>query len=258
MTSDLKPCPFCGHTPDINLPSTFQEINGCKWGAVVCCCTGPEVRTGYKKWHYWKQDAINEWNERIEVQSLTEACREAETIHMSSRSGHSLHGDAYDLGPVYSTHSETGRERIKELGDASVRLVAACESKQNRIVVLEAALDDKGHGCDNEGRCNRCGCRVVIEEDKNETWSTDLVRRVAVLETENTRMNKDGWLGYKATLVKANRIKELEGCITGWQQVVQELIDHGHLGCPVYNVTSKRCGECVRCRARGALKEVKK
>lgn len=44
---DVKPCPFCGATPDIDDPNTFRASQGDKWGAMVCCCEGPEVRTGY-------------------------------------------------------------------------------------------------------------------------------------------------------------------------------------------------------------------
>jgi Lar family restriction alleviation protein len=59
---EVKPCPFCGHTPDINNPNTFQESQGTKWGAVVCGCT--EVRTGYGPLEDWKDDAIKAWNRR--------------------------------------------------------------------------------------------------------------------------------------------------------------------------------------------------
>lgn len=58
------PCPFCGQTPDIDNPATFDADQGDKWGHIVCCCSGPEVRTNYMPLEYWKQDAINAWNER--------------------------------------------------------------------------------------------------------------------------------------------------------------------------------------------------
>ncbi|WAJ27589.1 Lar family restriction alleviation protein [Antarcticirhabdus aurantiaca] len=61
----LLPCPFCGTTPDINNPATFQSSQGTKWGAVVCCCTGPEVRTGYDPVEEWRDDAIEAWNTRV-------------------------------------------------------------------------------------------------------------------------------------------------------------------------------------------------
>lgn len=60
----LLPCPFCGETPDIDNPATFQDSQGTKWGAVVCCCTGPEVRTGYQSVEHWKANAIEAWNRR--------------------------------------------------------------------------------------------------------------------------------------------------------------------------------------------------
>lgn len=60
----LKPCPFCGETPDIESELTFQSNQGTKWGFVVCCCQGPEVRTGYGPLEDWREDAIEEWNTR--------------------------------------------------------------------------------------------------------------------------------------------------------------------------------------------------
>lgn len=60
----MKPCPFCGVIPDYEDSSTFRETDGCKWGAVTCCCTGPEVRTEYKDWKHWRDNAVMEWNER--------------------------------------------------------------------------------------------------------------------------------------------------------------------------------------------------
>ena len=60
----LLPCPFCGEVPDVNDPYTFQADQGDKWGHIVCCCNGPEVRTGYGPLEEWKADAIREWNTR--------------------------------------------------------------------------------------------------------------------------------------------------------------------------------------------------
>ena len=60
----LLPCPFCGDTPDINNVATFTETNGSKWGAVSCCCYGPEVRTGYRPLAEWRDAAIAAWNRR--------------------------------------------------------------------------------------------------------------------------------------------------------------------------------------------------
>lgn len=64
MTIKLKPCPFCGETPDQDDPLTFQDIQGAKWGSVVCCCTGPEVRTCYESVEHWRDDAAEAWNTR--------------------------------------------------------------------------------------------------------------------------------------------------------------------------------------------------
>lgn len=63
----LKPCPFCGEIPDKNDEWTFQSNQGDKWGFVVCCCQGPEVRTGYQPVEKWRNEAIKAWNERREM-----------------------------------------------------------------------------------------------------------------------------------------------------------------------------------------------
>jgi hypothetical protein len=72
--ADLLPCPFCGETPDVSGNYTFVETDGPKWGAVRCCGTGPEVRTGYGPVDDWRDDAIAAWNERKAPPS-TEAAR---------------------------------------------------------------------------------------------------------------------------------------------------------------------------------------
>ena len=66
MSSDTKPCPFCGATGII-----FKETDTEKWGAAYCpqCgAAGTDVRTGYNMepdapWH---KDALEEWNKRAE------------------------------------------------------------------------------------------------------------------------------------------------------------------------------------------------
>lgn len=59
----VKPCPWCGEVPAIE-ERAFVYTDGFKWGALACCGTGPEVRTGYESWESWKADAIKEWNDR--------------------------------------------------------------------------------------------------------------------------------------------------------------------------------------------------
>jgi len=54
-----KPCPFCG-----SVPAHLVETQGSKWGAVACCCAGPEIRTGYAPPEEWAADAVEAWNER--------------------------------------------------------------------------------------------------------------------------------------------------------------------------------------------------
>jgi glutaredoxin len=64
MTEKLKPCPFCGRTPDADSPGTFKTVEGHKFGAVACCRNGPEVRTFYALPEEWRDKAIKAWNER--------------------------------------------------------------------------------------------------------------------------------------------------------------------------------------------------
>lgn len=61
----LLPCPFCGLTPDANDPASFTQEKQPKWGRVVCCIEGPEVRAGYAPLEEWKDAAIAAWNRRI-------------------------------------------------------------------------------------------------------------------------------------------------------------------------------------------------
>lgn len=62
----VRPCPFCGDTPDIDNHLTFEADQGTKWGHIVCCGQGPEVRTGYQDVEHWRDDAITEWNKRAD------------------------------------------------------------------------------------------------------------------------------------------------------------------------------------------------
>lgn len=62
MSEELKPCPFCGETPG---PDDYFVNQGTKYGGIQCCCEGPDVRTGYREWPAWKDDAIKAWNIRV-------------------------------------------------------------------------------------------------------------------------------------------------------------------------------------------------
>jgi hypothetical protein len=62
--TEIKDCPFCGDTPNIEDPNTFRVTQGGKWGALTCCSEGPEVRTSYAPLTEWRKDAIKEWNSR--------------------------------------------------------------------------------------------------------------------------------------------------------------------------------------------------
>ncbi len=59
----LKPCPFCGSVPDPE--RCFKFVDGHKWGAVVCCCEGPDVRTHYSDGREWWAEAAEAWNTRV-------------------------------------------------------------------------------------------------------------------------------------------------------------------------------------------------
>lgn len=67
QTEELKPCPWCGGKPDVTNNASFVLTDGVKWGALQCCGTGPEVRTGYQDVPHWKDEAIAAWNRRTPV-----------------------------------------------------------------------------------------------------------------------------------------------------------------------------------------------
>lgn len=86
---ELKPCPFCGHKPAIEF---LHHTDGEKWGAVCCCCNGPEVRTGYGPVEEWRDAAIKEWNTRpiedaqsAEISRLRARVAELEKFEASMR-----------------------------------------------------------------------------------------------------------------------------------------------------------------------------
>lgn len=62
--SELLPCPFCGTVPNLEDDAYHYQNQGNKWGGIRCCIDGPEVRTNYKPWPHWKDEAIKEWNTR--------------------------------------------------------------------------------------------------------------------------------------------------------------------------------------------------
>lgn len=64
MSAEVKPCPWCGKVPDVSNDAIFQNTDGFKYGALVCCGTGPDVRTDYQHVAHWKADAIYAWNDR--------------------------------------------------------------------------------------------------------------------------------------------------------------------------------------------------
>lgn len=77
------PCPWCGKVPDTSNPNSFwlDDATGGKWGAVQCCCIGPDIRTGYSPLVEWRDEAIDAWNERApdtERQRLTARITELE------------------------------------------------------------------------------------------------------------------------------------------------------------------------------------
>ncbi|MBC8740462.1 hypothetical protein F6X40_27890 [Paraburkholderia sp. UCT31] len=59
-----RKCPWCHVVPDVTKRESFQLVDGHKWGALVCCGRGPEVRTGYRDVKDWADGAIEAWNER--------------------------------------------------------------------------------------------------------------------------------------------------------------------------------------------------
>lgn len=56
MTSELKPCPFCGEVPKT------QDIENCSIGFFCLMCRCGKAMT---LWHETKCDVIEEWNTRV-------------------------------------------------------------------------------------------------------------------------------------------------------------------------------------------------
>jgi hypothetical protein len=83
--TEIKDCPFCGNTPDIEDPNTFRVTQGGKWGALICCSEGPEVRTSYAPSTEWRKDAIKEWNSRPIEDAKDKRIAELETDLEKSR-----------------------------------------------------------------------------------------------------------------------------------------------------------------------------
>ncbi len=66
MKPEIKPCPFCGETPEYDDATWFDTDCITKWGFLECACgaRGPDIRTGYENLPHWKDDAIKAWNKR--------------------------------------------------------------------------------------------------------------------------------------------------------------------------------------------------
>jgi len=60
-------CPFCGKV-FVNPPEPSYVTDGSgKWGAIecgMCGARGPDVRTGYKLFAEWRDEAVKAWNRR--------------------------------------------------------------------------------------------------------------------------------------------------------------------------------------------------
>lgn len=60
---------------------------------------------------------------------------------------------------------------------------------QTTILALCDALERREvPGVDDEGRCNRCGCRVVVEKGEDGIWSTTLTQELREARQENERL----------------------------------------------------------------------
>jgi len=61
-------CPFCGQPPLVSGEVSHTSDDHQKWGAIMCptCgAQGPDVRTGWKPFAEWAEDAIARWNKRV-------------------------------------------------------------------------------------------------------------------------------------------------------------------------------------------------
>jgi hypothetical protein len=65
MTTSLKPCPFCGATPELEDCRTMWVVR-CACGACVLGerAPEPEREMGREYWKRFEQSAIDAWNRR--------------------------------------------------------------------------------------------------------------------------------------------------------------------------------------------------
>lgn len=78
MSQELKPCPFCGHHPEIEDCRTVWVVR-CQCGASVLGTRAPEP-DGNETDEYWlgiRQTAITAWNRRHEAQQPAQAAADA-------------------------------------------------------------------------------------------------------------------------------------------------------------------------------------
>lgn len=140
----LLPCPFCENVPDGNDPRWFTQEIQPKWGAVVCCITGPEVRTGYEKWPAWRDAAIEAWNDRPSPPPAPELMRLAEAwvARVTAILAHGASGTAHEAKAAFA--AALGRPAQGD--EAMVERVVSTAA--NRLVKDLLYVDEKtGNWC---------------------------------------------------------------------------------------------------------------
>ena len=145
----IKPCPFCGTTPLFDDGAAFSYPDGDrKWGAVRCCCYGPEVLTLYSEWVEWRTDAVEAWNERAERDQL-----QADLSH------------AIELRPVLSANDRCELlETVASLG-STIRGLEGVKAELLETIRLSSEFvnrDEHDSECSSDDGCV-CGLLALKE-----------------------------------------------------------------------------------------------
>jgi hypothetical protein len=168
MIAPLLPCPFCGRTPDVNNPYTFQHIETSKYGGVICCVRGPEVHTDWKHMEHWRDAAIEKWNTRAPM-SIEEGLvgRVAELTRELSTARDEMERQA-------CLYAESSRHRMQMKAERDAAVERAEKAERAARVLCSA------HAGQQFAQCPRCVSMSLSKElDRVEAEVASLRRTLA-------------------------------------------------------------------------------